>query len=62
MRTITIDGAFATKIYPTEDGYLAIEQSFAPPVLLAADEVLAVIEALQAHYERRAQWQEAIPD
>jgi len=61
MRT-TIDGAFATEIYPTEDGYLAIEQASAPPVLLAADEVLAVIEALQAHYERRAQWQEAIPD
>lgn len=61
MRT-TIGGVFATEIYPIEDGYLAIEQAFGTTVLLAPDEVPVVIEALQAHYDRRAQWQEPIRD
>jgi len=57
MRT-TIGGVFATEIYEIDDGYLAIEQAFGTVVLLPPDELLAVIEQLQAHYDNRAQWQE----
>ena len=53
-----IGGVFDTEIYELDDGYLAIEQSFGTVVLLAPDELLAVIERLQAHYANRAQWQE----
>ena len=54
MRT-TIDAVFGTEIYPIEDGFLAIEQAFDVVVLLAPDELLMVIKALQAHYDRRVQ-------
>lgn len=59
MRT-TIGGVFATEIYTIDDGFLAIEQASGNVVLLAPDEVLGVIEELQAHYDRRAEWQEPI--
>ena len=59
MRT-AIGGVFTTEIYAIDDGYLAIEQAFGTVVLLAPDELLVIIKELQAHYDRRAQWQEPI--
>lgn len=59
MRT-TIGGVFGTEIYAIDDGFLAIEQGADSIVLLAPDELRLVIEVLQAHYERRAEWQEPI--
>ena len=57
MRT-KIGGVFATEVYAVDDGFLAIEQAFDTVVLLAPDELLAVIKELQAHYDNRARWQE----
>jgi len=55
---MTIGGTFDTEIYEIDDGYLAIEQACGTVVLLAPDELLAVIKELQAHYDNRARWQE----
>lgn len=55
-----IGGVFDTQIYEIDDGFVAIEQAFDTVVLLAPDELLLVIERLQAHYAKRAQWQEPI--
>ena len=55
-----IGGVFETEIYEIDDGFLAIEQAFNTVVLLAPDELLVVIEKLQAHYANRAKWQEPI--
>jgi hypothetical protein len=60
MRT-KIGGVFATEVYAVDDGFLAIEQAFDTVVLLAPDELLAVIKELQAHYDNRARWQEPTP-
>ena len=54
-----VEGLFATEIYPTDDGLLAIEQPNDIVVLLAADDIPAVMEALRAYYDARATWQEA---
>jgi hypothetical protein len=57
MGTTKISGVIKTEIYQVEDGFLAIKQAD-NTVLLAPDELLTVIQALQVHYDRRAQWQE----
>lgn len=55
-----IEGVHSTEIYDVEDGFVAIEQARDKVVLLAPDELLAVIRELQAHYDRRSEWQEPI--
>jgi hypothetical protein len=60
MRT-PLEGTFATEIYTTDDGLLAIEQAN-NIVVLSADEIVVVIEKLRAYYDSRAQWQEATPE
>ena len=56
--TKNLGGLFATKIYAVEEGFVAIEQESNTTVLLAPDELLMVIMELQAHYDKRARWQE----
>jgi hypothetical protein len=51
---------FATEIYVTDDGLLAIEQANVV-VLLSADQLVPVMSKLRAYYDARATWQEATP-
>ena len=56
-----VEGVFATEIYVTDDGFLAIEQENDIVVLLSADQLVPVIKELRAYYDTRATWQEAKP-
>ena len=60
MRT-KIGGVLETEIYAIDDGFVAIEQSERALVLLAPDELLAIIQELQAYYDTRVLWQEPTP-
>ena len=56
--TTVIEGPYETRIYPTDDGLLAIQQRSDIVVLLSADELPGVIRELRAYYDTRARWQE----
>lgn len=56
--SVAIDGPYETRVYPTEDGLLAIQQREDIVVLLAADELPALIHELREYYDTRARWQE----
>lgn len=56
--TTVLEGMFATEIYPTDDGLLAIEQARGIVVLLSPDQLLPVIDKLRAYYDTRRQWDE----
>jgi hypothetical protein len=47
-----------TKVYTTEDGFAAIEQSKDSIVLLSADQILAVIKELHVCYDYCAAWKD----
>jgi hypothetical protein len=59
--SIAVGGVFATQIYATDDGLLAIEQANDIVVFLSPHEILPVIGELRAYYDTRATWQEAAP-
>jgi hypothetical protein len=52
---------FATDVYVTDDGLLAIEQANDMVVLFSADQLVPIIKELRAYYDARATWQEATP-
>lgn len=56
--TAQIDRRTATKVYATTDGYAVIEQSNRATVVLAADQILAVIDELHACYDYCAAWKQ----
>jgi hypothetical protein len=56
-----VEGLFATEIYVTDDGFLAIEQANNVVVLLTADQIVPVMTKLRAYYDARAMWQEPKP-
>lgn len=47
-----------TKVYTTEDGRIAIEQSNDAVVLLAADQIPAIIKELNVCYDYCAAWKQ----
>jgi len=53
-----IDGPVPAKVYTTEDGCVAIEQSKDSIVLLSAEQILAVIQELHTCYDYCAAWKE----
>jgi hypothetical protein len=61
-----IKGLIDAEIFTTDDGFVAIQQGSDTPaasaVLLSADQLPAVIDALRTCYERRAEWQEPIKE
>jgi hypothetical protein len=62
----TIKGLIDAEIFTTDDGFVAIQQggdtSTPTVVLLSADQLPSVVDALQDCYERRAEWQEPIKE
>jgi hypothetical protein len=58
IMTARIDGPIATKVFTTTDGRAVIEQSNGSTVVLAADQILAVINELHACYDYCAAWKQ----
>ena len=47
-----------TRVYTTEEGLVAIEQSTSAVVLLSAEQILTVIKQLHVCYDYCAAWKE----
>lgn len=52
------DGQIPAKVYTTEEGLVAIEQSKNSMVLLSAEQILTVIKDLHVCYDYCASWKE----
>jgi hypothetical protein len=52
------DSSIQTKVYMTEDGRAAIQQSNSATVVLSADQILAVIKELHVCYDYCAAWKQ----
>jgi hypothetical protein len=50
------DTQVPTKVYTTEEGFVAIEQSTSAVVLLSAEQILTVIKQLHVCYDYCAAW------
>ena len=62
-----IKGLIDAEIFTTDEGFVAIEQGSddkptVSVVLLSADQLPGVIDALRDCYEHRAEWQEPIKE
>lgn len=51
-----------TKVYTTSDGRTVIEQSSSSVVVLSADQILTVIDALRACYDYCAVWKRPVEE